>query len=274
MNQDPRIFAPFVGTPDGTWFWYTVDAEGKNITDTHEDQPDQREWHIDYQHTDAQGYDVFDIEYSPADGLCEHLYRGRIPDRESFVLVMTHLAHTPPITLDQPPVREPAPARNILDNPLPGDRMEYHTALGPRTLVWCGGEASGMNREQLLRVWLTTARNVQCTLIPRSEAQDTSGWSASSDTGEQSVTFQHAARAHSSAAEIVAAMPDTEYRLRVMLALAAAGSRGYYDDGELQDNGEHPYIDYLRDSPEAIKAKYDERVRLYLAERARRGDGV
>jgi hypothetical protein len=49
-------------------------------------------------------------------------------------------------------------------------------------------------------------------------------------------------------------------RLRRMLAFAYSGANLYTDDGELQDNARQPYIDFLRDSPEQIKAKMRDRA--------------
>lgn len=46
---------------------------------------------------------------------------------------------------------------------------------------------------------------------------------------------------------------DNTY-FRLSCALASAGMKGYYDDGEMQDNTAQPWIDWKRDSVETIKA--------------------
>jgi hypothetical protein len=48
--------------------------------------------------------------------------------------------------------------------------------------------------------------------------------------------------------------------LRRMLCVAHCGGTAYLDDGEAQDNGAHPAIDYLRDSLDEIKAKRMQRA--------------
>lgn len=47
--------------------------------------------------------------------------------------------------------------------------------------------------------------------------------------------------------------------LRVLLARSYAGPALYSDDGELQDNSNHPFIDFRRDSVDTIKSKLLER---------------
>jgi hypothetical protein len=54
-------------------------------------------------------------------------------------------------------------------------------------------------------------------------------------------------------------IPRVEFLLRRLLAHRLAGSKGYYDDGELQDSSRFPFIDYLRDHPEDIELKLAER---------------
>jgi hypothetical protein len=49
-------------------------------------------------------------------------------------------------------------------------------------------------------------------------------------------------------------------KLRQMLAFAYCGYRLYPDDGELQDNTEHPCIDFKRDSVDDIQHKIQQRV--------------
>jgi len=48
--------------------------------------------------------------------------------------------------------------------------------------------------------------------------------------------------------------------LRLLLCSATVGSKGYYDDGEMQDNTVLPSIDFKRDSVEMIKNKMWRRV--------------
>lgn len=47
--------------------------------------------------------------------------------------------------------------------------------------------------------------------------------------------------------------------LRIMLAIAHAGLSLYTDDGELQDNRVHPFIDFKRDAVAEIERKLHER---------------
>lgn len=48
-------------------------------------------------------------------------------------------------------------------------------------------------------------------------------------------------------------------KLRLLLFMAHYTSGCYTDDGEMQDATERPFIDYKRDSPDAIKAALVER---------------
>lgn len=48
--------------------------------------------------------------------------------------------------------------------------------------------------------------------------------------------------------------------LRIMCAIAHAGLALYYDDGELQDSREHPWIDWKRDPVADIERKLHERL--------------
>ena len=60
--------------------------------------------------------------------------------------------------------------------------------------------------------------------------------------------------------------------LRIMCAIAHAGLALYHDDGELQDNREHPYIDWKRDPVRRINEALAERAMLRMrAESMRRG---
>jgi hypothetical protein len=54
-------------------------------------------------------------------------------------------------------------------------------------------------------------------------------------------------------------MTKTELELRRLLAIHATGSSLYCDDGELQDCTKYPFIDFLRDSPELIRLKIQQR---------------
>jgi hypothetical protein len=54
-------------------------------------------------------------------------------------------------------------------------------------------------------------------------------------------------------------------RLRCMLAQQIAGHLLYADDGELQDNTTHPWIDFKRDTIADIVLKLDIRAREKLA---------
>lgn len=60
-------------------------------------------------------------------------------------------------------------------------------------------------------------------------------------------------------------IPRDDARLRVMLACSYAGAALYHDDGELQDNREHPLIDFKRDSVDEIEEKMCQRAYRSLA---------
>ena len=49
------------------------------------------------------------------------------------------------------------------------------------------------------------------------------------------------------------------HEMRTMLYVANTGMRGYHDDGELQDNRCHPFIDFKRNSIAEIQAKFAQR---------------
>jgi len=53
--------------------------------------------------------------------------------------------------------------------------------------------------------------------------------------------------------------PRAEQVLRQLLAYRVAGAKLYDDDGELQDNSVHPFIDFKRDAVDAIETKLYER---------------
>ena len=52
---------------------------------------------------------------------------------------------------------------------------------------------------------------------------------------------------------------DENRALRRLLAVRVAGASLYADDGELQDNTQHPCIDFFRDTPADIQRKLQER---------------
>ena len=58
---------------------------------------------------------------------------------------------------------------------------------------------------------------------------------------------------------VIKNMPDTEYRLRIMLCNSYSGAKAYIDDGELSDCRVFPFIDFLRDTPDEIQKKILER---------------
>ena len=59
-------------------------------------------------------------------------------------------------------------------------------------------------------------------------------------------------------------------KLRRMLAIAIAGAHLYGDDGELQDSTSFPYIDFLRDSPDLILKKLEERAMKKMLDNPKR----
>lgn len=59
---------------------------------------------------------------------------------------------------------------------------------------------------------------------------------------------------------LFAVMLADQLKLRRLLAIRVAGMTIYGDDGELFDGSVRPYIDFLRDSPDAISAKLAERA--------------
>lgn len=62
------------------------------------------------------------------------------------------------------------------------------------------------------------------------------------------------------APKVISEMPRVEYLLRKLLAHRLTGPLGYYDDAELQDNSQLPFIDFLRDHPKDIELKLAERA--------------
>ena len=61
---------------------------------------------------------------------------------------------------------------------------------------------------------------------------------------------------------------EEEFILRRLLAVRYAGAVLYTNDGELEDNYEVPFIDFLRDLPSEIEAKIYQR---HLNQQARLG---
>jgi hypothetical protein len=53
-------------------------------------------------------------------------------------------------------------------------------------------------------------------------------------------------------------------QLRILAGGLFAGSDLYMDDGEIQDNREYPFIDFLRDAPEEIREKIIARARTKM----------
>jgi len=64
----------------------------------------------------------------------------------------------------------------------------------------------------------------------------------------------------------LAVLQKENRRLREMLAVAHAGTGLYADDGELQDNREQPFIDFKRDSVDAITGKMARRLERRVSE--------
>lgn len=54
--------------------------------------------------------------------------------------------------------------------------------------------------------------------------------------------------------------------LRLMLAMCYTKGRGYFDDGEMQDNTRRPFIDFKRDSVPVLKCKFRKRGEDLLKE--------
>lgn len=88
------LFAPFADWSKGAeyYFGYTVDADGNNVTDPDEDQPDLTEWHLEY-----VGGEIYELEYCPAENCSTTVYRGNIPTRDFFVALMSNVENAPKI---------------------------------------------------------------------------------------------------------------------------------------------------------------------------------
>lgn len=88
------LFAPFADWSKGAeyYFGFTVDADGNNVTDPNEDQPNLTEWHLEY-----VGGEIYELEYCPAENCSTTVYRGRIPTREFFVALISNVEAAPKI---------------------------------------------------------------------------------------------------------------------------------------------------------------------------------
>ena len=86
------LFAPFADWSKGAeyYFGFTADADGNNVTDPEEDQPDLTEWHLEY-----VGGESYELEYCPAENCSTTVYRGNIPTREFFVALMSNVEKAP-----------------------------------------------------------------------------------------------------------------------------------------------------------------------------------
>jgi hypothetical protein len=66
---------------------------------------------------------------------------------------------------------------------------------------------------------------------------------------------------------------NDELYLRVLVGRLYAGGHLYSDDGELQDNREQPFIDFLRDNPFDIRDKMNQRMVNDAADPVKRCSG-
>ncbi len=64
---------------------------------------------------------------------------------------------------------------------------------------------------------------------------------------------------------------NSELKLRRLLAVCYAGSALYKDGGELYDNRESPYIDFLRDTVDKIEDKMLKRAEKAYKELKEKG---
>lgn len=67
--------------------------------------------------------------------------------------------------------------------------------------------------------------------------------------------FQFADNCRDTEYYFACSLEEENFELRAMLAFAHCGAALYADDGELQDNREHPFIDWKRDSLSEIREK-------------------
>jgi hypothetical protein len=75
--------------------------------------------------------------------------------------------------------------------------------------------------------------------------------------------------------EVLAELKAENAKLRLMLAVHATSEGTLYgDDGELQDNSIHPFIDFKRDDPDTIQAKLIVRAQKQLDVLAQDGRAV
>lgn len=64
------------------------------------------------------------------------------------------------------------------------------------------------------------------------------------------------------------ALREENTKLRLMLATSIAGSRGYFDDGEMQDSSRMPMIDFKRFTPDQIRNALAERAAIAIKEQS------
>lgn len=148
------LFAPFADWSKGAeyYFGYTVDADGNNVTDPDEDQPDLTEWHLEY-----VGGEIYELEYCPAENCSTTVYRGNIPTRDFFVALMSNVENAPKIdwanfatstnagaALNLPPSSVPAtggdglsmPGRSIRGIGAGGEASEDRPGFQPDTTMF------------------------------------------------------------------------------------------------------------------------------------------
>lgn len=65
--------------------------------------------------------------------------------------------------------------------------------------------------------------------------------------------------------------PDAEMKWRRLVAFTVGAHALYLDDGEMHDSSKRPFIDFLRDSPDAIARKIQERGLAALRDAAKTG---
>lgn len=66
--------------------------------------------------------------------------------------------------------------------------------------------------------------------------------------------------------EALKASQEENAVLRRLLAFAYSGAKLYYDDGELQDSSQLPFIDFKRDKVQAIEEAMRQRTRSTLSQ--------
>lgn len=139
------LFAPFADWSKGAeyYFGYTVDADGNNVTDPDEDQPDLTEWHLEY-----VGGEIYELEYCPAENCSTTVYRGNIPTRDFFVALMSNVENAPKIdwanVSDQTPRTQDV--ANTTDSP---ERLSASVLFGH----WCPVDVSKPETFESVIVW-------------------------------------------------------------------------------------------------------------------------